>query len=63
MNKTNKTWLLPLRKSQSDGGERYLTRNAMVNAVVEMSVEEGCLLPSGGQKGKMVMQFPGGLDA
>lgn len=64
MNKRNKTWLLPLRKSQSDGGKRYLTIiSIMVNRVIERSVEEGCLIPSAGQKEKTVMQFPGEVDA
>ena len=64
MNKRNKTWLLPLRKSQSDGGKRYLTIiSTMVNGVVEMNIEEGCLIPSAGQLEKTVMQFPGGVDA
>lgn len=60
----NKTWLSPLRKSQSNGGKRYLTIiNTVVNGVVEGSIEEGCLIPPSGQRGKTVMQFPGGVDA
>lgn len=55
---------LTLRKSQSDGGKRYLTIiSTMVNGVVELRIEEGCLIPSAGQQEKMVMQFLGGVDA